>query len=83
MSMKAKVIEVNGQWSDGTPIMRRNCLILPKDMSDSVCDWVMQQVQGDDIMYVFNDADEVQGDHAHITIYNYTPVYEINLGAMQ
>jgi hypothetical protein len=33
--------------------------------------------------YVFNDAEEVQGHHAHITIYNYEPVYEINLGALQ
>ena len=83
MSMKAKVIQVNGHWSDGARIMRRNCLILPRDMPDSVCDWVMKQVQDDDIMYVFNDAEEVQGHHAHITIYNYEPVYEINLGAMQ
>ena len=83
MSMKVKVIEVNGHWSDGARITRRNCLILPKNMPDSVCDWVMQQVRDDDIMYVFGDAEEVQGSHAHITIYNYTPVYEINLGAMQ
>ena len=81
--MKAKVIQVNGHWSDGARIMRRNCLILPRDMPDSVCDWVMKQVQDDDIMYVFNDAEEVQGHHAHITIYNYEPVYEINLGALQ
>jgi hypothetical protein len=43
----------------------------------------MRQVQDEDIVYVFSDTDDVQGNHAHITVYDYEPVYEINLGAMQ
>jgi len=81
--MKAKVIQVNGHWSDGARITRRNCLILPRDMPDSVCDEVMSQVQDEDIVYVFSDTDDVPGNHAHITIDSYEPVYEINLGALQ
>ena len=40
-------------------------------------------MQDEDIMYVFSDADDVQGYHAHITIDSYESVYEINLGALQ
>jgi len=81
MKMKAHIAVVEIKTDEGEYVERR-CLILPKDMPDSVCDEVMRELRDERIDAVFHGRELKHYAGIGTTIF-FHPLYEINLGELQ
>jgi len=83
MSMKMKahtaVVEIK---TDKGEYIERKCLILPKDMPDSVCDEVLREMKDGGFDLVFHGWELKHYAGIGTTIF-FHPLNEINLGALQ
>lgn len=80
--MKAQVVIVEGYWKDTRESFERRCVVMPKQASDSMRDEILDDV-GKDIFYVFEEGEQILGEHLDFVIVFYHPVREIELGELQ
>ena len=80
--MKAQVVIVEGYWKDTRESFEKRCVVMPKQASDSMRDEILDDV-GKDIFYVFEEGEQILGEHLDFVIVFYHPVDEIELGEVQ
>ena len=80
--MKAQVVIVEGYWKDTRESFEKRCVVMPKQASDSMRDEILDDV-GKDIFYVFEEGEQILGEHLDFVIVFYHPVREIELGEVQ
>ena len=85
--MKAQVVIVEGYWKDTRESFEKRCVVMPKDATDSMRDEALDEprcgfgVNG--IFYVFEEGEQILGEHLDFVIVCYHPVDEIELGEVQ
>ena len=80
--MKAKVVIVEGYWKDTRESFEKRCVVMPKGATDSMRDEILDDV-GKDIFYVFEEGQQILGEHYDFVIVFYHPTREIELGELQ
>ena len=80
--MKAQVVIVEGYWKDTRESFEKRCVVMPKQASDSMRDEILDDV-GKDIFYVFEEGEQILGEHYDFVIVFYHPVSELELGEVQ
>jgi hypothetical protein len=81
--MKATVVIIEGYWKDDRRKFEHRCLVMPKDASDSMRDEIIKDVGDDSIFYVFEEGEQILGEHRDFVVVFYHPVRSIELGAVQ
>ena len=80
--MKAQVVIIEGYWKDTRESFEKRCVVMPKGATDSMRDEVLDDV-GKDIFYVFEEGEQILGEHYDFVIVFYHPTREIELGELQ
>jgi hypothetical protein len=80
--MKAQVVIVEGYWKDTRESFEKRCVVMPKGATDSMRDEILDDV-GKDIFYVFEEGEQILGEHYDFVIVFYHPTREIELGELQ
>ena len=80
--MKAQVVIIEGYWKDTRESFEKRCVVMPKGATDSMRDEILDDV-GKDIFYVFEEGEQILGEHYDFVIVFYHPVNEIHLGELQ
>lgn len=80
--MKAQVVIIEGYWKDTRKSFEKRCVVMPKGATDSMRDEILDDV-GKDIFYVFEEGEQILGEHYDFVIVFYHPVNEIHLGELQ
>ena len=80
--MKAQVVIVEGYWKDTRKSFEKRCVVMPKGATDSMRDEILDDV-GKDIFYVFEEGEQILGEHYDFDIVFYHPVNEIEIGELQ
>ena len=79
--MKATLVIVEGYWTNTHERFEERCLIMPKGASDSMRDEILKDMG--DVFYVFNEGDQILGEHAQFVVTFYHPVRHFELGEVQ
>jgi hypothetical protein len=80
--MKAQVVIIEGYWKDTRKSFEKRCVVMPKGATDSMRDEILDDV-GKDIFYVFEEGEQILGEHYDFVIVFYHPTREIELGELQ
>ena len=80
--MKAQVVIIEGYWKDTRESFEKRCVVMPKGATDSMRDEILDDV-GKDIFYVFEEGEQILGEHYDFVIVFYHPTREIELGELQ
>lgn len=85
--MKAQVVIIEGYWKDTRKSFEKRCVVMPKGATDSMRDEVLDEARCglgfDGIFYVFEEGEQILGEHYDFVIVFYHPVNEIHLGELQ
>ena len=85
--MKAQVICIEGRWNDQRTFphshFERRCLIMPKGASDSVRDEILKDVGDDSLFYIFEEGEQIVGQHLDFVVDFYNPLWDIEIGELQ
>ena len=85
--MKAQVVIVEGYWKDTRESFEKRCVVMPKQASDSMRDEALDEARCgfgvNGIFYVFEEGEQILGEHLDFVIVFYHPVDEIELGEVQ
>ena len=81
--MKAQVICIEGRWKDDRKSFEHRCLIMPKDATDSVRDEILKDVGDDSLFYIFEEGEQIVGEHLDFVVDFYNPLWDIELGELQ
>lgn len=85
--MKAQVVIVEGYWKDTRQSFEKRCVVMPKQASDSMRDEALDEARCgfgvNGIFYVFEEGEQILGEHLDFVIVFYHPVDEIELGEVQ
>ena len=85
--MKAQVVIIEGYWIDTRESFEKRCVVMPKGATDSMRDEVLDEARCglgfDGIFYVFEESEQILGEHYDFVIVFYHPVNEIHLGELQ
>jgi hypothetical protein len=81
--MKAQVICIEGRWKDDRKSFEYRCLIMPKGASDSVRDEILKDVGDDSLFYIFEEGEQIVGEHLDFVVDFYNPLWEIEVGELQ
>ena len=87
--MKAQVICIEGRWNDQRTHphshFERRCLIMPKGASDSVRDEILDDANAlvKNIFYIFEEGEQIVGEHLDFVVDFYNPLWDIEIGEMQ
>jgi hypothetical protein len=85
--MKAQVVIIEGYWKDTRESFEKRCVVMPKGATDSMRDEVLDEacsglgVNG--IFYVFEEGQQILGEHDDFVVVFYHPTREIELGELQ
>jgi hypothetical protein len=80
--MKAQVVIIEGYWIDTRESFEKRCVVMPKGATDSMRDEILDDI-GKDIFYVFEEGEQILGEHYDFVIVFYHPTREIELGELQ
>ena len=80
--MKAQVVIIEGYWKDTRESFEKRCVVMPKGATDSMRDEILDDI-GKDIFYVFEEGEQILGEHYDFVIVFYHPTREIELGELQ
>lgn len=81
--MKAQVICIEGRWKNDRTSFEHRCLIMPKDATDSVRDEILKDVGDDSLFYIFEEGEQIVGEHLDFVVDFYNPLWDIELGELQ
>lgn len=81
--MKAQVICIEGRWKDDRKSFEQRCLIMPKGASDSVRDEILKDVGDDSLFYIFEEGEQIVGEHLDFVVDFYNPLWDIEIGELQ
>ena len=81
--MKAVVICIEGRWKDDRKSFEHRCLIMPKGASDSVRDEILKDVGDDSLFYIFEEGEQIVGQHLDFVVDFYNPLWDIEIGELQ
>ena len=81
--MKATVVIVEGYWKNDRESFEHRCLIMPKDATDSMRDEILKDVGDDSLFYIFEEGEQIVGEHLDFVVDFYNPLWDIELGELQ
>jgi hypothetical protein len=80
---KAKLICIEGYWHATREPLECRCLVMPRDLTDSMRDLVLDSlIDKDNLFYVFTEGDRIMGDHPSFTVTFINPIDELEVPAV-
>ena len=80
---KAKLICIEGYWHATREPLECRCLVMPRDLTDSMRDLVLDSlIDKDNLFYVFTEGDRIMGDHSSFTVTFINPIDELEVPAV-
>jgi hypothetical protein len=75
--VKVEVIYIEGYWKDNHHRCSNLCVIMSAGGSDSLRDRALREIGDDDIFYVFEEGEQIVGEHLDFVVTSYSPVKDV------